>query len=205
MEAKIIRIIWALSVVTINVALLIVLLYWTLDYKGQSVTYLNCMKHGIIALYTTIDVLMINRIPMRFKQVFFVTLFELIYFLWLMIHAVANIGTPWSDGDPTTDDDAMYSSVNWKKRPGSAVVVVIGATFLLTPVLYLFLWFLSSLLQPRYRDGSYVDVDDDNIGIGIIEEGQESKQRSNSIDRSDTIDFSKTCLDGSFEDTTVTF
>ncbi len=191
LEAGIVKVIWAISVVAINVALLSVVLYWMLDYYNLQTP--EWIQYWFLVLYTTLDVLGVNRIPIRLKQILFVILFELLYFLWLIIHAVADIGTPFSDEDPTTDDDAIYSAINWNKRPGIAALVMIGILLLLTPLLFSFLWFLSSLLQPRYRDGS-VDVNvnvnatvHDNSG-SVAEDDQEPKQ---DYDRSDTIDFSE--------------
>ena len=79
------------------------------------------MKHGVLAIFTTIDVIVINRIPIRLKQIGYVYLFQLTYFLWSIIHFAFDIGTPYGDNDTSTDDDAIYSVVNWKKRPGSAM------------------------------------------------------------------------------------
>ena len=144
------RLTWIVSTVTINISLLIVILYWVLDYKGQPVTYLNMMKHGIFALLSTIDVLVINRLPIRLKQIAFVFMFQASYFIWSIVHSICGIGTPFSDESVDTDDDSIYSVLNWNARPIFAFIIVVGTMVVATPVLYLFLWFVSQCFKPRY-------------------------------------------------------
>lgn len=92
---------WIVSIVTINIGLLIMILYWGLLYSGYKIYYLDVMKHGVLAIFTTIDVIVINRIPIRLKQIGYVHLFQLTYFLWSIIHFAFDIGTPYGDNDMT--------------------------------------------------------------------------------------------------------
>ena len=145
-----VRFTWAIFTITINIALLITLLYWILDYNGGAVDYLNAMKHGGLALITTLDVLVVNRIPIRLKQLTFVMITYVLYFSWSIIHAISGMGTPLSDGDYYTDDDSIYPVMNWKKRRLSALIVSLASLTIVSPSLFMFLWYLSTLLKSRY-------------------------------------------------------
>jgi hypothetical protein len=184
---------WIVSTVTINIASLIVILYWTLEYDGRTITYLNVMVHGVIALLTTIDVVVINRLPIRFKQIIFVLIFELLYLTWTIIHSQTDIGNPNStDADPDTDDDSIYDVLNWTKRPIIAIIVSVIVLVVATPILFFSLWFLSTLFKPRY-----VDTHDTQLVINIDAFDEEDKGYGYEIrERKNTIDFSNSNLDG---------
>jgi len=157
------QIIWMSYTVAVNMGFIIVILYWTLDYEGGSITYKNAMIHGILSLLVFLDGAIVNRIPIRFKQISWVYLVELIYILWNIIHAFSGIGNPESvDVDPDTDDDAIYGVLNWNERAGKAVIVIVLVFFLATPLLFLIIWSMSLCFKPRYLDNeSYEEISDD--------------------------------------------
>lgn len=172
---------WIVSIVTINVDILIAILYWTLVHDGYRVTYLGVMVHGVLALLTTIDVLVINRTPVRLKQMVFVMLFECIYMTWSLIHFALDVGRPYSDNDPSTDDDSIYSALNWRKRPVSGAVTSIMIVFVVTPILYLFLWFISLLLKPHYCEDNEDEIVLNDNGGGEYDRDKIDDSSSNQI------------------------
>ena len=76
---------------------------------------------------------------------------EISFVIWTGFHAISDIGNPTkSDNDPETDDDAIYSSLNWNQRPkGSAIL---AAIFLCVgvPIMFLVLWSISMCIPKHY-------------------------------------------------------
>lgn len=156
------RFAWGTFTTAANVEVIITLLYWTLDYKGGPVTYLNIMKHGIIMLEIWIDGFIINRIPIRLKQVLWVYILSAAYLTWTGIQAASGIGNPnRNDSNPATDDDAIYGVMNWTKRPAAAAVVTILILVIGIPILILATWYVSTIIGRRYIENDDAD-DDDN-------------------------------------------
>lgn len=158
---------WGVFTTVANVEVIITILYWTLEYKGGSVSYLNIMKHGILLLEVWFDGFVLNRIPIRMKQVLWVYLLAVTFLIWTGIHSASGIGNPYnSDNDPATDDDAIYRSVNWKERPVTGIIMGIAVLFVLIPILIITTYFLSTLLGRRYienpdSDNPRTDANDD--------------------------------------------
>ena len=111
------------------------------------------MKHGGLALITSLNVLVINRMPIRLRQVDFVMITYVLYFCWSIFHAISGMGTPFSDEDDTTDGDAIYTMLNCTNRPALALLVVLTSLTIIAPFLFMFLWYLWTLLKLRYVDG----------------------------------------------------
>merc|ERR1711976_922717 len=161
-----VKLYWAISTVTMNSSIQITVLYWILEYTGYVVSYTDAMKHGGLALLVICDGLVINRIPIRLKQILFVYIFNVVYCVWTLIHSGTDIGVPWSDNDPSTDDDAIYSVLNWNKRPGFAVVIVLVLFFIATPVVHILLWLKSFIFKPRQLERV-----NDTMGVVVSDAG----------------------------------
>lgn len=106
------------------------------------------MQHSVVMLMTVmLDGFVINRIPVRFKQIIGFLAFEMLSMVWVRIHAAT--GTRRADNSeegPTIDDDAdaMYPTpVNWNTRPITTASTVIGVIFVGSPLIFLFGWLLS--------------------------------------------------------------
>lgn len=63
-----VRLQWVLYSIAAPGELVVMLLYWSMDYDGQSITYLNMFKHGIIGVLIWLDGLAIATIPVRIKH-----------------------------------------------------------------------------------------------------------------------------------------
>jgi hypothetical protein len=155
------RITWVLYTVCINFSLIITILFWVLDYDGGKVIYRDYMQHGGIFLFVLIDGMLINRTPIRIKQILFVELLYVVYALWTYIHSITSIGNPnlncGSCEGSDTDDDAIYSSVNWNKRPIPTLILFAGIFLVITPFLFTLIWLLSLLFKPQYYTSISVD------------------------------------------------
>lgn len=144
------RFISSVGVLAVNVEVLIILIYWLTIYDGRVITFQNLEKHGILGFFILFDKLVIHRMPIRLKQIFLQFAFDLVFLIWTLIHAALGVGHPESDNDPETDDDAIYATVNWVKRPGGAAIMVGSLLFVVTPVIFLILFGLSLLVKPYY-------------------------------------------------------
>jgi hypothetical protein len=166
-----IRMTWVLYTLTLNLGLIVTFLFWFLENDGGAVTYVNVMQHGIFFLFVLIDGMLINRIPIRLKQLLCLEAIGGLYLIWTIIHAVTSVGNPLSNsGNPDNDDDALYDVVNWKLRAGIAVILSIILAIFAVPILYLFLWVLSLLFKPRH----YVTVEHHGRRDNDVEQGEES-------------------------------
>ena len=162
------RTISIVGVLGINIEVLIILIYWLTIYDGRAISFNNLEKHGILGFLLMIDVLVIHRVPIRIKHIFPQFAFCIVFLVWSVIHAVADIGHPESDNDPETDDDAIYSTVNWNKRPGAAGVMVGFLLLIVTPLIFFVLFGISLLIKPRYcseveEKKAYADEEEEGV------------------------------------------
>ena len=89
-----------------------------------------------------IDGMVINRIPIRLRQLVWVEAVSLFYLLWNIIQQYSCIENPNRDDDDTV---ALYDSLDFKKNAGAAVIlcvllilIAIPALFILLMLFYLF-------------------------------------------------------------------
>ena len=113
---------WALFAIAAPAELVITILYYVLKFPG-TFNYSDQMLHGIVMILIIVDGFILIRIPLHMKQFVLFESFMTIYFLWTIAHAYSNIGNPFANGKtPTKDDDAIFSSLNWKKRTTQASI-----------------------------------------------------------------------------------
>lgn len=163
---------WGVFGTALDVEITVVVLYWTLEFSDQPITYYNIMKHGVLMLTLVFDGLFVNRIPLRFKQYYWFLLVATLYLIWTGIHAASGIGNPRNnDNDPETDDDAIYSVINWKKRPGGAAILCVLLYVVILPAVFLFTWLIST--PGRLYVAGQTDGAQQNPREAAIEENDE--------------------------------
>lgn len=136
---------WALFSTIAPCELLITLLYWTLVFGGDGFRYLDFMAHGGLMILVWIDGFLINRIPIRVKHIFFFYFFAILYGIWSGIHAAVDMGNPRSNkNDLDSDDDAIYSTLNWNERPIATLIVFLLVCLIVIPLLFFFAWSVSA-------------------------------------------------------------
>jgi hypothetical protein len=73
------------------------------------------------------------------------------YLIWTGFHAASDIGNPaTSDNDPATDDDAIYSSLNWNQRPKGSAILAVILLCVGVPIMFLVLWSISICIPKHY-------------------------------------------------------
>jgi hypothetical protein len=145
------KIMWVLYVIAIHSQVVVTLLYWLLVYDGSSVDHTDVYRHGILMILIMMDGFVINRIPIRLKQIVFVYAYSFAYLVWSLIHFAADIGNPETmDNDPDTNDDALYGVLSWRDNPGGAAILCLILFFVGIPLIFVFVWALSLWVPHRY-------------------------------------------------------
>lgn len=142
---------WGLFALAAPAEIVVTVGYWTLVWDGTSsaFTYRNLMIHGGFMLIVLLEGLVINRIPIRLRHFWLVAAYLILYLAWTVLHALLGIG------NPETDDDLIYTALQWKNEPGPTTLVGAEILFVLAPVAFLTVCLLSSWSCPCGCDGSH--------------------------------------------------
>lgn len=149
------RITWTLYALGLNMGLMVSMLYWVLEFDPSNgfPTYTQFMTHLGIFLLLLLDGMIINRNPIRIRQLFSFWLIALAFVIWSIIHGYSSLGNPEKNsGDEGNDDDAIYGVLNWKQRAGRAAILSVLVLFLAVPIIFHVLWAVSKLFKPRYLE-----------------------------------------------------
>ena len=138
---KAIKISWVLYSIVAPMELCITLLYWSADYDGGEISYVNVMEHGIICLLILIDGVFTSTIPVRLNMFPYFLTVCISYLCWSIIDAAFNIGN--GEWGPAYEDDALYEVLNWNQNSKSAAIVSAIVICVLAPLVYSFCWLLS--------------------------------------------------------------
>lgn len=138
------QILFAISLPT---EILIAILYWTLQFDG-SIDYVSGMLHAGIIGPLLIDGFILNRIPLRMKQLIPNLIFCGAYIIWSLIHAYSGMGNPYNNG-VDQDDDGIYSSIAWRNNPARSGIICGGVFFIGYPVIFMICRLLSRLPPMR--------------------------------------------------------
>lgn len=157
--SSLVRCTWAVYALAMPANVIVVLLYWTLDYDpvDSTIDFHNIFRHALTCVFLLVDANFLSLIPLRMKQCIFPLSYGVVYVLWTVINSLLDIGDgvwPWEDEDQTNQDDALYSVLDWKHNPASATVyavVIVGVVF---PLVFLFSWTFSAIARGCRCDGS---------------------------------------------------
>ena len=126
----------------------------------------------MVALF---DGFVVNRIPIRFHHWWRAVLpIDIAYPAWTIIHSVLDVGNPnESDNDPTTNDDALYSAVDWKDEAVQTGIFIAINILVIGPIIQLIL-FVLSLYSPCCRvSRRYLEGENDKESRGAIHDDEE--------------------------------
>ena len=139
-----IRLAWTLFTIALHSEIVVTILYWAYVYDAQveTVDFLDIVLHGGAVPLLFLDGLLVNRVPLRWPHWWGVVLpYDLLYLLWTVLHAVLNVGNP--NTTSPDEDDALYSVVNWNEDWTGSLAYSLVLIFVVGPVLFALLWFLS--------------------------------------------------------------
>eukprot|EP00567_Pseudictyota_dubia_P014040 CAMPEP_0197433350 /NCGR_PEP_ID=MMETSP1175-20131217/1253_1 /TAXON_ID=1003142 /ORGANISM="Triceratium dubium, Strain CCMP147" /LENGTH=314 /DNA_ID=CAMNT_0042961701 /DNA_START=193 /DNA_END=1137 /DNA_ORIENTATION=+ len=151
-----VRLTWALYAIAAPLSVIVVLLFWTLDYTpDDDVTYRMVANHGLTCAFVLFDGNVVAMIPLRLKQIIFTELVAVAYVIWSVIHAFTGIGDgSWPEEDPEEEDFALYDVLDWRENPGKATIVSLVVIIVVVPLIYLLCWSLSMWSKWCTFDGS---------------------------------------------------
>ena len=139
---------WFFYTVSLNLSLLATILFWILVYEPtEPVEYNHVMMHGGTLILVVIDGMVINRIPIRLRQLMWVEAVSLAYLLWNIIQQFTFTKNPNRDDDETV---AIYNSVDFRNKPGATVILCVLLLVIAVPVIFIVLMLFSSLFKTRY-------------------------------------------------------
>jgi hypothetical protein len=146
---------WVLFTIAVHTEVIITLLYWTMLFSGE-LFIVSVLSHGVVAVLVLVDGLFVNAIPIRLRHWFeFILPVDLIYIIWSVLHSslVFGLGNPDNqDEDPETNDDLIYTVLDWGQETAQAAVLAVLIGFVLSPVIYLLLWGISSRRRRHITD-----------------------------------------------------
>jgi hypothetical protein len=141
-----IRSTWILFALSSQTSFMTMILFWALQFDpADPITFSTIVPHGVLFVFTVIDGIYVNRIPLRLMHWYgFVLPFDVAYIIWTLIQSFLEIENPESDTDATTNDDAIYPGViEWSNDWTTALLWSLISVFVLGPIAYILLWTMS--------------------------------------------------------------
>jgi len=149
----IVKIIWLLYSFMLPMNILVVSMFWMLEYptKEQKAVNINMVfPHAISCIFVILDGFVISTIPLRMKQVIFNMIYALVYTAFTLIH-----GLVIKNGDGINKDLPLYSVVDWDKKPIGTLITICMIVFIGVPLIFTILWTLSLWSKCCKFDGSH--------------------------------------------------
>jgi len=143
-----VKLAWILYSIAAPGSLVVILLYWSLDWDGEAPGYYNIMKHGIAGAMVWFDGLVISLIPVRIKHFFIFLVYAIAFLVWSYLHSYYEIG------NGTYEDDALYDVLRWNGDQMSALTLSVVVLTVVVPLCYFLVWSLSLASGICKWDGS---------------------------------------------------
>ena len=146
------KIVWGLFPAILTLQTIIILVYWLTVYDGGTIIYDQIFGHGLLYLAIAFDGHVLNRTPIRMKQILFLYIIAITYIIWTLIHGLAtDIGNPKNvDRTPDGDDDALYGVINWTERPLSTFITLTILLVVAGPLFFSIYFGVSVVIPRRY-------------------------------------------------------
>ena len=142
-----VRLAWAFYSLALPMNVLVVLLYWTLDYQpGQTIHFSTISLHAGTCFLVLIDGNLLSKIPIRMKHILLVESTAVLLVIWTLINDLVGIGDGvWEneDADQNNADDKLYSVLNWSDDPAKAAIISVLVIFVVIPIIFVLCWMLS--------------------------------------------------------------
>lgn len=117
-------------------------LYWTTDRQFQpevgQTLYNNLALHGIFMVLVMLDMLLVNRSPVRPKHILGMYLYITLYMIWMLLHGVLNIGNPRTNGDN------IYDNLSWTQKPLVTTLYFLLNYVVLIPLAFAVVYMISN-------------------------------------------------------------
>ena len=135
------RAVMCLGPTVAGMELIVTFIFWTTDRQfepevGQTL-YNNLTLHGIFLSMVLLDLLVVNRSPVRPKHILGMYLYTTLYMIWMILHAALKVGNPRTNGED------IYDNVSWANKPVITVVFFLVNYLVLVPLAFAFIFVLS--------------------------------------------------------------
>lgn len=144
-----------------NTQLTVSVLYWGLVYDGGFPNIGAIFGHGVVLVPVWLDGLLVNRIPVRLRHWFEISLpTYILYSIWTVLQSelVFGVENPYDEAQKYQ----IYNVINWVDNPVSSLVYLVVLISFFTTIVQLVLWALS-LAGRRYIDADAKDEDANQI------------------------------------------
>lgn len=147
-----VKLTWILFTLSANIGIVVTIAFWSMLWDGV-MDFETIFPHGILTACVLLDGFILNTIPIRLRHYLEILVpFAAAYVLWSYIHSLTTIGNPdYNDEDPETNDDLIYSILDWDNNPKTTVLIIVVLIFVLSPILQILLWMVSGCRR-RYVD-----------------------------------------------------
>uniref|UniRef100_A0A7S3LIE5 Glycerophosphocholine acyltransferase 1 n=1 Tax=Amphora coffeiformis TaxID=265554 RepID=A0A7S3LIE5_9STRA len=170
-----VKIHWFLFNLVAHMDIIVAILWWYTVYDpDESLTFNNVSPHSATAAVILMDGLLVNRIPIRIHHWWRAVLpIDIAYPVWTILHSVLDVGNPnESDNDPETNDDAIYTAVDWKDDVSGTAIFIVIVVVVVGPVVQCLI-FVLSLYSPccrvsrRYLDKGVEEEEREEISDAV--------------------------------------
>ena len=144
---RIVQSTWLLYSIVAPLQMAITFLYWVSLSTGPA-TYISVMEHGGLTCLVWLDGLVLGRVPVRAKHVYFLSGLCFMYTCWSIADVVLGIGG--GEWGPANTDDALYPVLQWGRDSKSAALLSAFAVCVLAPGLFFLSWALSFSKRRRH-------------------------------------------------------
>jgi hypothetical protein len=124
---------WVFYSIGNELALCIMILYWTFLYRGEDVNGVSANTHLLNGILSLVD-MWICGLPIYYLHVIYLMIFATTYSIFSGIYFLATGGI-------------IYVVLNYRSNPGTAVGLYLGVIFLLLPVVHLLVYLMYLVKQ----------------------------------------------------------
>ena len=119
---------WFFTILSYDIALCILVLYWSSIYNGGPIDGINANTHLMNGLVSVIDLCFVSGVPVNTLHVIYPVIFAVIYSLFTGLYYAGS-------------QNAVYSVLDYGENLGFAIGLCIIAAFVLIPVIHLILFY----------------------------------------------------------------
>lgn len=119
---------WVFYSIGNELALCIMILYWSFLYRGEDVDGVNANTHLLNGVLSLVD-MWISGLPINFLHVIYILVFSAVYSVFSGLYFIAT-------------GDIIYSVLDYESNAGAAVGLYLALTFLLLPLVHLLVYLM---------------------------------------------------------------
>ena len=171
---------WLLFSIASVHGIVVVILYWLLDYDPDTdnIDFFNIMHHAATTGIVLLDGFLLNKTPIRIKHGLINVGLGVLFVMWTIIQAKFSI---FDNPNVEGEEDPIYGFVDWNENPATAAMYTFLPVFVAFPLFQVLFWLLS-LPNRQYIHNSSTDS---SIN-GLETEDAEEKDQQNDNNELDT-------------------